>query len=462
MTTEYGAISFNDIYTEQGINEQILAYPNWGGLYTVPTSFALWSKLGNIETSMNPKLLIPRQTGVKRIYTATADFTTAAAGSVVAINFETAFGTGSHSQFRKGNMVHINGYDATTYASKSYALVELVSDVGDGANWNCKTIASYAGSTASSAISWDAVGAKGNTYASLTDNQLWNSSAPEALSITPEFREQWCSLKRFSYTVDNVLAGTDTYFTNKWENTSNEAESMLLGAFNHDLLFSTTPVKDNSADSVTLVGTGKNSSLFGGLPWMLQTTDLSASSCVTRYGSAARPTTLSNPSEAESRAIMSALYTISDQFDGLNGALLALTSTNMRALIRDVANTLGVDNYAGEIALPNITVYYQEIDLGGVKIRMVVDEALNNENGPYIYDGTNLVFANYFMYILDPRYMGFSYRVRDKFGIMVPSNLDIEAINNELSERKEWRAEGMPALWNQRRHAVFFLYGSDS
>jgi hypothetical protein len=439
-------ISSENIYTAQGLREQVLDYTDWAGLYKTPTSFALFSAMGNITTVNNPKIKMNETTGFPRRAKATVDFTTVAAGSSGTIDLDTCTTNVLKNEYLAvGDMIRINGYDADDGDERESALIRIVEK--NGTQLIYKTLHSTDGSNSTT---WD-ISVQGGTYLHVTNAQDYTSSAPESKTIYPSQRDNWTQLYRFAYGVTEDMESSDKYFDATRLQNSREAEDRLYGAINADLMFSVAPLKPGADESGGVSGTGGEEGVMGGLPYLLGCDDLSASNTI--YHSVAYAAL----DAANARTFIAGLYDWSDKFKSTGGLLYAITSKSMRAYIREAILYTGDVLTRGKVELPMLSFYYDEMDLGDIRIRLVVDDVVSSGSAPYITDGTVHVHTNLFMMALDMSTVGLGYRNRKDQGIMAPKNVPIGQIRNEYKYEAEWVAELTCAITRQDRNGVFFV-----
>lgn len=447
-------ITSEDIYTEQGLKEQVINYSDWAGLYRTPTSFALFSHFGTINTNNNGKILMNNATGMPRKATAGADITVAAVGSVVIIDISTITSAlFSATNLREGHMFRVNGWNTAGTPVRSSALIKVTNVVGTDVYFKTLSI------TSTGSYVFDFNSTKGVTVVHLTNSEDLSGQAPESTTLTPTQTYNWSQLYRFPYGVTSDMESSDKHFTNERINNSMEAKDQLFGAINHDLLFSAVPLKPQSAESGGAAGTGDNSSVMGGLPWLLDMADLSSSSVVSHSIEYTAITT-----QALALDVLDGLMDWADKFGSTSGVLYGLTSKTMRAFIRRAIMLAGETMIPGKVMLPDLSIYYEEINLGDVSIRLVCDEDLSTGSAPLISDGTTYVYKNYFIIALDLSTVGISYRnrvaVKDNplSGIMAMKLADIPQIRNGLTYEAEAVAELTCGITRKDRNGIFYLY----
>jgi hypothetical protein len=329
-------------------------------------------------------------------------------------------------------------------------LIKVVDKVGG--NLICKTL--YSSSTA--AVTFDAVGAAGSSFIHLTDSEDLSGSAPEGTTLYPTQRKNWTQLYRHAYTVTEDMESADKFFSNTRLNNSKEAEELLHGSINHDLLFSLAPLKAGANETGGATGTGDGSQFMGGVPWMLGTDNLSLSQTI--YHSVAITATGTLSTAAEGIALIDGLYSWADKFKSAGGMLYGLTSKTMRARIRRAIMLSGDTLTRGKVELPSLTFFYDELDLGDIRLRLLVDDDLSSGSPMYVTDGTAYLYQNHVILALDTSTLGLIYRNRKDQGIMAPKNVPVGKINNEYVYRAEWVAELTCGITRQDKNGVFFEY----
>jgi len=450
MTLQNGSlITGVELYDAGSLREQVLNYTDWGGLYTYPTSFAMFSKLGAMGTSPNSKITYNNTTGVKRIITAAANCIVAAPAASVSINLDTVSGETINDDYRVGDAFQINGYTSDTVTTKESAVVIII-DSDPAGGWICKTL----WTSTAAGITFDFDSTAGDTLLSLTNSEDYNGAAPEAISIAPTQGYNWMQLYRQPYGVTNTAESSDKLFGNMRSITSKEAESRLFGSLNHDILFSNTTLKPKGDESGGASGTGGGFGMMGGLPYLLGASALQNSTAKYHaFAAEFSPTTA-----AHGAAIIGAYYDFCDKFNDSGKSLLFVTSSSMRKLLRQAVTLTGTTMYTGEYILPDATkIYFEEINFGNMSLKFVVDGALGNENAPYITNGTTYASKNFFGYALNMEHVGISYRNRKDYGIMAPKDFVIDQIRNKYQFESEWVAECTLGMVNQHEHGILYF-----
>lgn len=439
-------ISGDDIYTADGIKEQVLNYGDWAGYYRTPTSFALFSAMGNIDVVKNGKELMNVTTGIARKASLASDTAFPVVGSVVDLDIATKTGSVMvNEQLQVGQVLIFSGYIGTAKGDRATVIARIVAPVGSF--WRFKVLHATTGTT----TAFDFNSTRGSTFVALSDAKDLGGSAPASSTVYPTQRANWTQLFRHSYGVTEDAASQENLFNDIEMENSKESEDLLYASINNALLFNLAPIKPQQTEGV-YVGTGDDSSLMGGLPYLLGCEDLSASQAISHGDNYVAITDL-----ATARAFMTELYNWADKFKNTGGTFYGLTSKAMRAYIRTAALYSATSFLDGKIALPTLDIHYMEIDLGDIKIRLVVDEAFSDGAAPFIYDGTDYLHENLFIFALDMSTVGLIYRNRDKQGIMAPKNTPIEQIRNQFNTENEWTAELTCGMSRVDRNGVFFM-----
>ncbi len=443
-----------------GVINTVLNGTNWSGLEVKPNSFVLANAFGSVQNTGNTNFDIYGMMGIKPKYTAIADLETPDVGDSDSIEMHTIFGTGVDLEFRAGEMLIVNGYSHATAPTKASALL-LITAIDTSTH--VATVTCLRTSTGSAVI-FLAAAAGGSTVASRSENDTWGGSAPDSFSVEPNKIRQYMGLMRVPYGYKDTTISQQNDFGDLAGNTEREAENLLHHNLENMFMLSEAPLKENATDTIygtSIVGTGGDRSYAGGLPWLLGCSNLSLSE--TKYhnvniGTTATVAGLIDACDTtEGKSVINGLYDWAMKFNTGGDVLMAFTSGDMMSLIRKSAAYFGTTFFDGQIALPNLTIFYKEIKLGNISIRLINSDVLSGQNAPVIYDGTNYGYRNYFLFAINPSFWGLSYHMSKKDGLMVPANFEIPAVRRIRQEEFEYTAACAPALWNQHRHGVFFI-----
>jgi hypothetical protein len=459
-------ISADTIYTAGQVREQILNYTNWAGLNYKPNSYALFTALGTVAISDNNNIVINDDTGFYtrfNVLSGAGDIIIPALGGVVNLDFDTLVAAGTNVLFREGMCFHIFGWSGATHDDRITAQVVIVAPAATG--WTVKTIATQSSAASDGSVTFDNDAREG-TVLVLSESSDKKGAAPSSLSLTPTSSENWLQYYRFPYGWSDDMISQDNHFGNVKENTAMEAESLMFKSFNNDMLFSKAPKKHN-ATLGTIVGTGLDKCFQGGLPYFMGAAALHDSDVKSHYLSLAYAATGVTPTTAaEGWAIINALQEWADKFESGGKTLLCICSTDFRNIIRRAAQLTGTVFYEGEIMIPTMAVDYQEIKLGHIKIRLVVDDEMEGNIAPFISKTvgvtTHYCYKNLYCYAVDPDYIGICYRRRKGDGIMAPNSFAIDQERNRKQEEHEYTMEGCLGLWHKRKHGMFFFEMTDN
>ncbi len=460
-------VTGEEIYSAQTLKEQVMNETDWAGAEITPYSFALFNALGSVDSVKNDHFLINDTIGTDRYFVATANVVAAAQGSSIEINIGSVSAQ-SNNQFRPGMGFVISGFTSTTYASRADVLVRIEAK-GPGGGWICKTVwvKKGGGTPATTATTFDYDSTKGSTYFYIVDSEDLNGSAPMASSWYPSQRYNYTQLIRVPYGWENDMASQTNLFGNLKANTMKEAEAIAIGAAEHAMLFGQAAVKRGTADSSGVtsgaLGSGGEETYTGGIPFLLGCSDLSATK--TKYHgidydysgfTSGFPTT-----EAAAKYAYRALRDFSDKMQATSEPLLGLTTKKMRSWIVEICGFFGYRSIPGRLSLPGLDVYYEEIDLGDIRIRMVCSDEMSGGRFPQVFDGSNFAYDQFAMFVLNPNHIGIRYREREEYGIMALRDLPLEQLRRELKYESEIMMEFGVGLEHRHKHGVFYLYGDD-
>lgn len=459
------------IYSAQTLKEQVMNETDWAGAEITPYAFAAFNALGSVETTNNDHFLINDTIGTNRYFVATANIATAALGASIEIVMANISGE-ADAQFRPGMAFIVEGFTSTTYLSRA-SVTLLITGKGPNGGWICRTMVIRKASAAVTATTFAYDSTKGSTYLYLTDAEALNGAAPQASTWYPTQRYNYTQLIRIPYGWENDMASQNNLFGDIKANNMKEAEALVLGAAEHMMLYGQAAVKRGTADSSGVtsgaLGSGGNETMTGGIPFLLGCNDLSATK--TKYHGfkidvAGTPTTgflAGYPTtEAAARQGYKALRDFADKMQPSTRPHLCLTTKAMRSWVTEVFGWLGYRSIPGRISAPGLDIYYEEIELGDIRFRMIVSEEMSGGQFPFVFDGTNYVYDKFGMFVLNPNHIGIKYRNRDEYGIMAMRDLPLEQLRRELKYESEIMMEFGVGLSHRHKHGVFYLYGTDS
>jgi hypothetical protein len=236
------------------------------------------NKLGNIKTISDPKVLMQNRTGVKRIHTPEVNLTVGALDASVAIDFDIVFGGDAAANLmRPGMGIEVKGLD-TTPLPVTVALIIGTNVAGNV--YNCRTVSVTKGGAIPATTATTFVALKYDIHITSVEN--YKGAAPAGFSVTPDFTENWVQFMRFSYEADPITEGSNKIFEGLKKNSSIEAESLLYGSIEYELLCShetLRPINSGTSIGGTTRGLPFYGGKLGGIPMLLGTKDLSESEC---------------------------------------------------------------------------------------------------------------------------------------------------------------------------------------
>ena len=447
--------------SQEYLRPYILGLTDYTSLYTMPRSYILLQKLGNVETFSDPKLLIERRTGIRRMHSPAVILHCPALNDTTPIDFDMYLSNGVASLVRPGMLFEVSGLcDGDTPAHFSLHVENRV--VGN--TYNVRTVSTVqdAGATA------DAKMAASSYTMYLSSLEDWSDMAPQGFSIAPDYTENWVQMIRFSYKLNGMTASANKIFSAIKQNSDAEARDLLFGALEYSFLNSPYPCAPDSAQTSiggTTVGLDFDGGKMGGIPFLLGTSDLSASN-TKYYGQTVAYNTLAGilgSTDGTANNIVTGLREWAMQFND-EGRLLAFCSGEMIRLLEGVsamafgANLQQVPRY---IEFPEFSIYGRDINLGRITITLVEVGALDSGTTHFVYDGANYANRTWFIYAIDPMLFHTYYHQHEVLGTGVPNPFKIEQYRSAGSIEEEWRARVTCGLLDQHKQGVFFLYYTD-
>lgn len=451
--------------TDVGMAHDHVIFNNqWVGRFTTPITAALLMNLAKVSATRNKEVKMIKKTGIQNKYTAVAAITPTAIGTIMPnLHFDTYCGAGVDAWMREGFGWSIDGYTGNAGAGVvQHTELTIVSGDPIG-GWNCRV--DYTSGTAAYSIASD----MGVTAFTLVGSEPYYGQAPSSISLSPDFYSNYHQYFRVPFTYEHKAVAQDNWFMDIPGNTRTEAHGLLLRQINDAILRNARPVQDNANDtgaalgSETLLwGTNSKRTRMGGLPWVIGY-GIDANAIEGHIWNTKRwalQTTsamaLADPTAAEARAFIGDLFTWGSMFNNDPRPYLGLIPTNFREMIRRVLVNSGYNtSYSeGVIKMPQMDLFYQELDLHNIRVRMVVDQSMDSTepHGMVRYTaalgGASLansqVFAGNMMPTFCPSDIGISYAIDDApngNGIRVPNVYPIDPVRNPNGTEMEETAE---------------------
>ena len=451
-------------------HDHVLFNTQWVGRFNTPITAMLLMNLAKASATRNKEVLMIKRTGIQQKFTAIADFTVTAIGTIMPnVHFDTYCGAGVDAFLREGLGFTVDGYSNTIALSGVLRHSELTIVSGDPvAGWNVRVDYTSAAGT------YDFNSDMGITAFTIVGSEPYYGQAPASLSLTPEYYKNFHQYFRVPFTYEHKAVAQDNWFLDIPGNLRTEAHGFLLRQMNDALLRNVRPMKDNASDTsaaigseTALYGTAAKRTRMGGLPWVIgygvDANNVEGHVWNTKRWAAQTSfdMALADPTAAEARAFLGDLFTWGSMFDIDPRPYLGLIPTNFREMIRRVLVNSGYNqSYSeGTIKLPQTDLFYQELDLHNIRIRMVVDQSMDSSD-PHGYvrysaglGGATValsqVFAGNMMPTFCPTDLGISYAIDDApngNGIRVPNVYPIDPVRNpngtEMEETTEFTLVG--------------------